>query len=76
MKKLFVFILTLLTILIILIYAYFNTVKFEKNMIKQNNSEYEAYLNKRVLGAEVTSLVNKIIDNNEKNKVKKDEHGF
>ena len=76
MKKLFILIITLLIIFIILIYAYFNALKFEKNMIKQYNSEYEVYLNKKITGAEITSLVNKIIDNNEKNKIAKDENGF
>ena len=76
MKKLFIFILTLFIIFIILICAYFNALKFEKNMIKQYNSEYEVYLDKKITGSEITSLINKIIDNNEKNKIQKDNNGF
>lgn len=76
MKKLFIFILTLFIIFIILICAYFNALKFEKNMTKQYNSEYEVYLDKKITGSEITSLINKIIDNNEKNKIQKDDKGF
>lgn len=76
MKKQFIFILTLLVILIILIYAYFSKVKYEQNVIKQNNLEYESYLNKQIIGVELTSLINKIVNNNEQNKVEKDENGY
>lgn len=76
MKKLFVFILALLIILIILVYAYINSLQYEKSLTKQFNLDYEAYLNKKIIGAEITSLINKVIDNNEKNKVSKDENGL
>lgn len=76
MKKIFVFILTLLIFLIILVYAYVTSLKREQSIIKQFNMDYEVYLDKQIIGAEVTSLINKIINNNEKNKVSKDENGF
>lgn len=44
-------------------------------IIKEENSEYEYYLNKTVYGTELTTLINKAINENEKNKIQKDEKG-
>ena len=48
----------------------------EKRQINEANLEYEMYLNKEVSGRELTTAINKAVDNNEKNKVSKDETGF
>ena len=34
------------------------------------------YLNKLITGRELTTVINKAVDNNEKNKVSKDKNGF
>ena len=39
-------------------------------------NHFSKYLNKEVLGTELTTIVNKAVDNNEKNSVPKDEQGF
>ena len=39
-------------------------------------SEYEIYLNKEIYGTELTTVINKAIDNNERNSVLKNEEGF
>ena len=73
-------IIILLAILIILVLALFlkkyTEYKAVKNEIKQENLNYEFYLNKQVYCNDITSLINKAMDSNEKNKVKKDEKGF
>ena len=46
------------------------------NDIKKYNIEYEMYLNKLITGRELTTVINKAVDNNEKNKVSKDKNGF
>ena len=48
----------------------------EKRQINEANLEYEMYLNKEVSGRELTTAINKAVDNNEKNRVSKDETGF
>lgn len=42
-------------------------------LIKEENSEYEYYLGKTVYGTEVTTIINKTINQNENNKIQKDE---
>ena len=44
--------------------------------IKKENLEYEKYLNKEILGSELATLISKVVDKNEKNKVQKDEKGY
>ena len=44
--------------------------------VKQENSQYEIYVGKTIFGTEVTTLMNKAIDQNEKNKIPKDEKGY
>ena len=44
--------------------------------IKRENQEYEYYLNKTIYGTEVTSIINKAINQNEKNGIPKDEKGY
>ena len=47
-----------------------------QSKIKEQNLEYETCLNRQILGTELTSFINRAVDNNEKNKVLKDEKGF
>lgn len=48
----------------------------ENNEIKKENVEYEKYLDKEISGTELATLISKVVDNNEKNNVKKDEKGY
>ena len=50
--------------------------KSEIAKIKEENLEFETYLNKQILGTELTTFINKAIDNNERFNVLKDEQGF
>ncbi|MCI9286877.1 MAG: hypothetical protein HFJ57_02675 [Clostridia bacterium] len=51
-----------------------NNTKLAK--IKENNQKYEIYLDKEVFGTDVTTVINKAIDDNEKREIPKDEKGF
>lgn len=51
------------------------TINTTNRIIKEENSEYEYYLNKTVYGTEVTTLINKAMNQNENNNIKKDEKG-
>lgn len=43
--------------------------------IKKFNSQYEYYLDKTIYGTEVATIINKIVNENEKNNIPKDENG-
>ena len=76
MKKSFLIILTIIIVILCLIYYKYTEYKNKNNEIKKYNSDYEFLFNKEVTGIELTSCINKAIDNNEKNKVSKDGNGF
>ena len=45
--------------------------KANYNILRKENLEFERYLNKEIYGTELITLINKVINNNEKNQVKK-----
>lgn len=76
MRKNFIFMLCIIGIIIAILFVKYLNYKTEYREIKINNLEYEKYLNKEVLGTDLTTIINKAVDNNEKNSVSKDEQGF
>ena len=54
----------------------FITQKTTIRNIKKYNSQYEYYINKSIYGTELVTLINKVVNENEINKVEKDEKGF
>lgn len=44
--------------------------------IKKFNTQYEYYLDKTIYGTEVATLINKVVNENENNKIPKDEKGY
>ncbi len=76
MKKILIFIITLVVIIISIIAIKYVNYKSEHAKIKENNLEYEINLNKQILGTELTTFINKAVDNNKKYSVPKDEQGF
>lgn len=76
MKKTILLILGLVLIAVSIIYVKYMNYRNEQNKIKEYNLEYEVYLNEQILGTELTTVINKAVDNNTKNKVPKDENGF
>ena len=76
MKKIFAIILIFILCIICIFTAKYMAYKEERNKIKEQNLEFETYLNKQILGTELTTFINRAVDNNEKNKVQKDEQGF
>ena len=75
MKKFITIIIIFIAILCMIIYGYLQyRVKFQN--IKTQNVYFETYLNKEVSCFELTSIINKAIDRNYQNNVKKDEKGF
>ena len=73
MKKLLIILLLLFMIIIFSIYALFISNKAKINSLKNYNKEYEEYLNKTIYGTELATLINKVTNINENNKIEKDE---
>lgn len=73
MKKLLVILLILFMIIIFLIYALFLTSKAQNNTLRNYNKEYEEYLDKTIYGTELATLINRVTNVNENNKIAKDE---
>lgn len=76
MKKILVIIICLVIIILAVIFNKYINYKAEKNQITKYNIEFESYLEKQIYGTELTTVINKAVDNNEKNNVKKDEQGL
>ena len=75
MKKQTIIILLMIIITIIVAFAVAQNVNAEKILVGYN-AQYNKYLNQQVLGTEVASLINKIINTNEKNNIEKDEKEY
>ncbi len=75
MKKTVILILTIFLIIIAIIaYGIYQQRSIALQSAQQNKS-YESFYMQEVLGSDVVSLINKAIDDNEKNLVEKDENG-
>lgn len=75
MKKIAIF----FTVIVILIcgisYLYLN-YKANYNEAKKANLEFDRYLNEEVYGVDLATIINRAIDNNEKNEVEKNNKGI
>lgn len=74
MKKSIFIVLAILFIIAIVICLYIYNVKKIENVAIKHNKQYEEYCNKKILGTELISLINKAIDYNENNSVEKQEN--
>ena len=74
MKKIIGIFIVCVIIILSLFYGYFTYKKNNKSILKQN-AEYENYLNKEVYGAELATVMNKVIDSNKENLVDRDNKG-
>ena len=73
MKTSMILILTLFLVVIIIVSVKITDIQKQKNEILKYNKELEYYCDKIIFGTDITTLINKAMDNNEKNEVKKDE---
>ena len=70
-SRLIIIIILLFLVIMICLYTLNKNYKTEKNVLKRYNKEYEVYLNKKISGTELATLINKVINQNEENKVEK-----
>lgn len=75
MKQTLLIILAIIFIVICLISATLINIQSENRAIQEENLQYEKYLNKEVLGTDIATIISKVVDQNEKNSVQKDEKG-
>ena len=76
MKNTILILAILFIIIISSVYGICIEIKADKRQIAKYNLEYEEYLNKTLLGTDIVTVMNKAINENEKNKIQKDEKGY
>jgi len=76
MKKTILVILSIFFVIIMCIYMNYKEILVGQTQAKKFNSEFEFYNKESVLGTDVTTLINKAIDNNERYNIEKDENGM
>lgn len=76
MKKTLAIVLTLFIIIIVVLAVNLKAVQDDEKAIKEFNYEYEQYLGKKVYGTEVTTIINKAIENNKNHYIQKDDKGM
>lgn len=75
MKKIAIFCTIIIFIICGISYLYLN-YKAEYNMAKKANLEFEKYLNEEVYGVDLATIINRAIDNNQKNEVERNNKGI
>lgn len=71
-KNLFIILGFFIVVIVIITYIYYNYMKLTI-ISQQNNREYESYTETQILGTSLITLIHKVINQNEKNEVEKDE---
>lgn len=75
MKKIAIFIVSVIVILTIFTYIYYN-YKSKKSNIDSSNMIYKSVYKKDISGNDLATIINKALDTNEKNNIQKDDNGF
>lgn len=74
MKKIALFFLIIIVIVVGISYMYLNS-KASYYQTKKLNMEFESYYNHEIMGTDLTTIINKAVDSNQNNNVFKDEKG-
>lgn len=74
MKKFISIFIVVAIIILSLLYGYFTYTKNCNTIIRQN-AEYEKYLNQEIYGAELATIMNKVVNSNETNAIQIDNKG-
>ena len=74
MKKIAIFLFTIIVIVSTISYLYVN-YKIKYNETEKENAKFEIEQGQEIVGQDLVTLINKIIDTNEKNKISKDDKG-
>lgn len=74
MKKLAIFFLIVVIVIVGISYMYLN-YKANYYEAQRENKQFESYDGQEIYGVELTTIINKAIDNNQNNQVQKDNKG-
>lgn len=74
MKKLAIFFLIVIIVVVGISYLYLN-YKAQFHEAQRENKQFESYNQKEIYGSELTTIINKAVDNNKNNEVPKDNKG-
>lgn len=75
MKKTIILISCVMLIILALVIGKYLNYRAKYNEIKEQNLQYEYYYQKDIYGTEIATVVNKAVNQNEKNEVPKNENG-
>ena len=75
MKKTLIYIISIVIVICVLIVSKLYANKEYMVEIKKFNTKYEKYNNNELIGTEVASVINQAVDDNEYERIKKDENG-
>lgn len=75
MKKTIILILCIMLIILAFVIGKYLNYRAKYSEIKKENLEYEYYYQKEIYGTEIATIVNKAVNQNEKNQVSKNENG-
>ena len=75
MKKVIIGILLLVIIVVSVFFSWYNRNVQRLKDVKKFNSQFEDYLNRDINGVDLTTIINKAIENNNKYNIKKDSKG-
>ena len=76
MRNRFLIILAIFFVTICIVCVILINMQSEKENVKKYNKQYEEYLDKEIYGTDVASLINKAINQNEKNNIEKNEKNY
>lgn len=76
MKKSFFVIALSFTIIVIIIFINFSNIQKQQREAQKFNRSYEEYNKENLNGLDITTIINKVIDNNEKYEIQKNDEGL
>ncbi len=76
MKKNLLYILIIFIIIIAIILIHISDKNSQRNEISKFNVQFEQYLGQTIYGTDVLTIINKAIDSNEQNAIKRDENNY
>ena len=76
MKKNLLYILVIFIIIIAIILIHISDRNTKRNEISRFNVQFEQYLGKTIYGTDVLTIINKALDCNEQNGIKRDENNY
>lgn len=76
MKKTLTVVLTIFFIIVAILTVNIKAKQDDEKALKQFNQQYDVYLGKKMYGTEVTSIINRAIENNTNHNIQKDDKGM